>query len=426
MFLILTSNPEPGGDRAARGLAGVLAGRSRTVVASVHPSMMEFAPRPLPGGNGAAGKPVEAPPVWGAGPAPEAVFAVGPEAVKPLLDTPFRDVPLVVLLRGGRAAGELSDLLHRASEIWLLSKAARAPRDLRKRCVRVPAKAFKDGKWVGRRLGPLLSRRGRRAPRYPLTSLVIPVHNALSELKTCVASIRRNTPEPHELILVDNGSNAAVRRYLRSLRGARVITNRENRGFARAINQGMRAARGRYIAWVNSDLVLTPDWLKGMLDCAQADDSIGAVGPFTNRTVGAQVVPAPNIPEMNIAALEIFAAAWAQKHARQRQQVHRLVGFLLLTKRHVVDKVGQLDERFGLGTYEDFDYCLRIRQAGFKLSIAKDVFVFHHEHKSFKSTPDFLETAMRNRDLFIEKWCRKALEFWDSIDPALAFFPSKK
>ena len=78
--------------------------------------------------------------------------------------------------------------------------------------------------------------------------------------------------------------------------------------------------------------------------------------------------------------------------------------------------------RYLLG-HEEFDYCLRLRQAGYDLAVARDVFVRHHGHKSFRSFAAMAEASRRNRDIFLDKWCRQALSFLDDVNPAAAGAP---
>ena len=256
-----------------------------------------------------------------------------------------------------------------------------------------------------------------------MTSLVIPVYNGRELLKSCIESLRKHTTPPHEIIIVNNASDAATTRYIRGLRGVRVISNRANLGFGRAINQGMRAARGRYVGWINSDTVCTPEWLERMLDALQSDPAVAAVGPMTSHSAGAHVVKPKRAFAGDLKALDRYARAWSMMHDGQRREVHRLIGFFTLLKRRAIDAVGLLDERFGTGCYEDYDYCLRLRQAGFKLALAMDVFIDHREHASFGSQEDFDRQCEANKAIFVRKWCESSLEFLDQIDSELAYEP---
>lgn len=262
-----------------------------------------------------------------------------------------------------------------------------------------------------------VTRRG--VPQAAKISVVIPVYNALPELKTCLASLERTARGLYELILVDNASGAETRRFLDGLKGALVLRNPSNLGFAKAVNRGLKAARGEYIAVVNSDVAFFEGGLQGLASCLDADTGAGACGPLTNRTVGVQRVVLDPKVEKDASSLRFFAQAMRLKFPQETFEVHRLVGFCFMLRRRAYESIGLLDERFGTGCFEDLDYSLRLRQAGWKLKVAKHVFVWHRNHSSFGGHEHFHAWAVRNREVFVDKWCRKALEFLDELDPYL-------
>jgi len=110
---------------------------------------------------------------------------------------------------------------------------------------------------------------------------------------------------------------------------------------------------------MNNDVVVTPGWLERMIAVAKSSPRIGIVGPMSNHISGPQQVPPVQYNEATLAGLEDFAAAFARAHAGQSQHVWRVVGFCMLIKRTVIDKIGGLDERYGLGNFEDDDFSLR-------------------------------------------------------------------
>ena len=242
------------------------------------------------------------------------------------------------------------------------------------------------------------------APRsdFGLTSIVIVTHNQLQFTHPCVDSLRRLTDEPFELICVDNASTDATVEYLHSIPGAKVIVNAENRGFPAAVNQGIEAASGRQVLLLNNDTIVTTGWLARLLGALRGDPRIGLVGPCSNCVSGPQQV---GVGYDDLAGLDGFAWDWGKAHDGQVEDSGRLVGFCLLMRREVIDAIGLFDERFGVGCFEDDDYCVRALGAGWRAVIARDAFVHHFGGRTFVgSGVDFTALMHENQRRFEEKW----------------------
>src|SRR5439155_18149252 len=107
-----------------------------------------------------------------------------------------------------------------------------------------------------------------------MTSIIIITCNELEYTRQCVDSIQRYTEDPYELIFVDNGSTDGTGEFLRSLANTKIITNKTNRGFPAAANQGIRAANGKQILLLNNDTLVTPGWLRRLLQALHNDAKI--------------------------------------------------------------------------------------------------------------------------------------------------------
>jgi O-antigen biosynthesis protein len=236
-----------------------------------------------------------------------------------------------------------------------------------------------------------------------LTSIVVLTHDQLAYTRLCLESIRLFTDEPYEAIVVDNASTDGTVEYLRSLGGVTVIQNKTNRGFPAGANQEIRAARGRQILLLNNDTVVTSGWLAWMLRALREDPAVGLVGPCSNRVSGEEQIGVDY--DEDLVGLDGFAWDWGRDNDGRREIADRLVGFCLLIRRQVIDEVGFLDERFGVGCFEDDDYCKRAVAAGYRAVIARDSFVHHFGGRTFVgSGVDFAALMRRNHTLFEEKW----------------------
>lgn len=247
----------------------------------------------------------------------------------------------------------------------------------------------------------------------PVASIIVPVRGLLGRTRRCLESLRRHTALSHEVIVVDNASEPATRRYLRRLErsgAVRMVRNTENRSFAASINQGLRSSRGDLLVWLNNDTVVTPEWLERLASCLERFPRAGAAGPCSNPPLkraprGAR--RANRGCRLPLRDLPAFTTAWSLRFDRQAAQRERLSGFCLAVRREAMEKVGPLDEGFLWGE-EDEDYCLRLRQAGYALMLAKDVFVFHEgaATRGRWARARRRRLDLRNRTLLREKWAR--------------------
>ncbi len=238
--------------------------------------------------------------------------------------------------------------------------------------------------------------------RQGVTSLILVTHNQLDYTRRCVESVRFRTDELLQWIVVDNASTDGTVEYFRAQPDVHLIANTENRGFPAAVNQGVSVATGDYVLLLNNDTIVTTGWLRRMLDAMDSDSRIGLVGPVSNAVSGPQQI---DVNYRDLTSLDGFAWEWGQQHIGQIQDLDRLVGFCLLIRKSVVDRVGLFDERFGIGNFEDDDYCRRARQAGFRTVVAIDSFVHHFGHRTFLATGvDFQHLLHENERKYREKW----------------------
>lgn len=244
-------------------------------------------------------------------------------------------------------------------------------------------------------------------------SIIMLTFNQLTDTKKTLESLFNTTKCDYELIFVDNGSKDGTIKFLEKLKeekgNIKIIKNDINLGFAKANNQGIKIAKGEYVLLLNNDVILSRNWLEKLVICMESDKNIGVVGPLTNHAVGQQVINY-TFSKKNNDVLK-FAEIINMKYSGVYEHTHRIIGFCMLIKREVIDQVGLLDERFGPGGFEDYDYCLRVNQHGYKIMIAKDVFVYHFGGRGYsKNDLDYNNLRKQNFQIFVDKWVKKALE----------------
>ncbi len=242
-------------------------------------------------------------------------------------------------------------------------------------------------------------------------SIVIPAFNQLNYCQQCVQTILTNTERDYRLILVDNGSTDGVAEFFDSVPGAVVIHAETNRGFAGGVNLGLETASG-HVVLLNSDTLVPRGWLGRLETALLSSDDIGMVGPMSNYASGLQQIDGLDFSEEE--ELNAFAQGLAEKKARALTDTDRLVGFCMLIREEALSKVGLFDESFGLGNYEDDDYCLRTRKAGYRLCVAEGAFVFHYGNRTFLGmgmVQDRWQSLMAaNQRRFMDKWDLQAPE----------------
>lgn len=246
-------------------------------------------------------------------------------------------------------------------------------------------------------------------------SIIIPCFNQVGFTRRCVESILRHSEDRYELILVDNGSADGTAGYFHELEARSglpltLIRNMRNNGVSGALNQGIAAAHGDYVCYLNNDTLATRGWLDGLRACAQSDARIGIVGCCTNPPAASESgfhdIDGLRSPQ----EVERTAALISLVKKGQVKEAHYIHGFCMFIKREVIEKIGLFDERFFPCGCEDFDYSLRCRQAGYRLVNAQDVYVYHFHHRSTEDTAfsgsyrqiDDVTQAMQR--VFVGKW----------------------
>ena len=232
----------------------------------------------------------------------------------------------------------------------------------------------------------------------PLVSLVIPTAGRLRQdgqrqtdlVAACVRSVIQKTRYPHyELILVADRAGLQPT-TVKALQGSRhrVVTD-DAAGpfnFSRKINIGVAHAEGAHVVLFNDDLeVMAPEWLSAMLEYSQ-QPAIGAVGAKL-------LYPDGRLQHvgMILGVAGIAAHAWHQhpgsspgyaSGAVSVRNVSAVTAACLMSRRDVFLEVGGFDERFRVD-FNDVDYCLRVRQAGYRIVFTPYAQLYHHESASF-------------------------------------------
>ena len=237
-----------------------------------------------------------------------------------------------------------------------------------------------------------------RAREPPRVTAVVVSFNTRDDLRRCLASLRAHAGLPCEVVVVDNASADASADMVRAeFPEARLIRNRENVGFSRANNQGLREAAGAYVLILNSDAELAPGALPALVALLDARPRVAAVGPRTLNPDGTvQVSFGPALTPVaewrqrrlvrGVERRDPAALAEAEAHAAVEREPDWVSGSCLLARKDALDSVGGFDESFFLYE-EDVDLCLRLRRAGWTVVFTPAAAVVHHLGRSMQTDP---------------------------------------
>jgi ADP-heptose:LPS heptosyltransferase/GT2 family glycosyltransferase len=199
-----------------------------------------------------------------------------------------------------------------------------------------------------------------------------------------VQSLTANTSYPDwELLLIDNGSTDGTRDYLDGLASSddriRVFHNEQNVGFSRSANQGVRAARGELLCFLNNDMQVPPGWLKKLID---------GLGSGHYDLAGPKLI-------------------WRlMDHRFGRRRIPYIEGSCLMVRRRVLDHLGGFDEEFSPAYWEDTDFGYRAYIHGYNMKHVPLPGLVHHGGRTAFCQREFHvgKVGARNERYFYQKW----------------------
>lgn len=210
-----------------------------------------------------------------------------------------------------------------------------------------------------------------------ICSIIIVNYNGGPRLHDCVESVFRFTSN-FELILVDNGSNDdSTPPIAKDFPQTTILKLRNNVGFARANNLAIRRARGHWLVLLNPDTKVTKNWLEALVDCAGLSDDIGIVTPKLLRMDGLTIDSAGHDFDFRTGFTRDRGAGEIDKGQYDlAEELPSCCFACVALKREALAEVGMLDDRMFL-YFEDVDYCIRARIAGWRVMYCPASVVFH-------------------------------------------------
>lgn len=241
-----------------------------------------------------------------------------------------------------------------------------------------------------------------------LFSVIVITYNNLDLTQKCISSIQKNLPQgSYELIVIDNCSKDGTQDFLKNLsvsyENITIILNNQNRGFAAANNQGLKIAKGKYLVLLNNDTYITSDSFLRMANHLRNNPNIGLIGPVTNNIGNESKI---DIQYDDMISMEIESKKYTYANLGKLEKIKTLAFFCVMMPRKIYTNIGLLDESFGLGFFEDDDYCRRVQKHGFLTVCAHDAYVHHHLSASFAKLSDVDRNNLFNinKKKYEKKW----------------------
>lgn len=257
----------------------------------------------------------------------------------------------------------------------------------------------------------------------PLVSIIIPNKDNIDTLDRCLNSLLHNTSYSNiEIIIVENNSTEdktfAYYKTLDSDPRIKVVTWSDSFNYSAVNNYGAQFAHGDYLLLLNNDVEsINPDWLTSMLSLCQREE-VGIVGAkllYPDNTVqhaGVAMLKCFESYEIG-GAIHIFANIDKDDPAYQarailRQDLSAVTAACLLTKKKLYDELGGLDETFVVA-YNDIDFCLRVREAGYLVVFDPEAKLYHYESLTrgpddSKTSPEKFARFIKEQSLLRARW----------------------
>jgi GT2 family glycosyltransferase len=260
-------------------------------------------------------------------------------------------------------------------------------------------------------------------------SVVIVAWNAKRYLELCLESLAEDPPRRSmEVLVIDNASeDDSVEMTETRFPWVKLIKSKENLGFSKGNNLGIRQCQGRYIALVNPDVIVLPGCLDTLADFLDQNPKVGNVGPRVFNPDMTQQSTCRRFPTLwnnfcSATRLEsIFkgSAFFAGEHMfyfpyDRTVTVDVIVGCFSMIRREAFDDVGLLDE--GLFMYgDDVDWCRRARNAGWQVAFCPDARAIHDRGKTTAPFPVRFAVAQQ----------RSVLHYWTKHHTFLGAFGAR-
>lgn len=232
-------------------------------------------------------------------------------------------------------------------------------------------------------------------------SIIVPIYNALDDVKKLLKSICLSNISQSEITLIDDCSETETKEFLENFvlenSSFTLLRNETNLGFIKTCNRGMKIAKGDVVVLLNSDTIIPNDFENKILECFRSDKNIAFASPISSNTglfKPSIEINQDNIDEINKKIETVILKEYPFITPE---------GFCFCCNKNIVEKIGYLDEIFGMGYCEEDDIVLRAISMGYKTVLIDNLLVCHKRHASFSSQRR-QEIMEKNNIIFSNRW----------------------
>lgn len=240
--------------------------------------------------------------------------------------------------------------------------------------------------------------------------VIIPVYKSPEWVKLCVYALFKNTPNDilGNVYLINDCNDNLTINLLNNLKEKYskviVMQNDSNLGFIKTTNRGLKESTAEYVLLLNTDCIISNNTISKLIKNIKTDKNIGLICPISNNAANLSLPIFEGFTYMQMNNL------LEKKFEGKMFDACTIVGNCLMITRECLNKVGYLDEVYGMGYGEETDYQFKAMEKGFKAKVAIDTYVFHKAEVSFGNSKEKQERLNKNRDLFFKRYGKQYYE----------------
>ena len=254
-------------------------------------------------------------------------------------------------------------------------------------------------------------------------SVIIVSYNVKDYIKQCIRSIYKSNLDNDllEVIVIDNDSyDGTVQDIQSSFPNVSIIENKSNKGFAKAVNVGIKQSNGDFICLLNPDVIIKDNTFSTLIEYLESNKNTGCIGPKVLNVDGTvqhsckRSFPTPLNAVFRLFSIDkIFPKSkifgkynLTYLDVNKIHKVDAISGAFMMFNKKIVTEIGLLDENFFMFA-EDIDFCYRIKNKGYDIIYNPNAEIMHYKGESVKSAPyDMVNIFYNAMEIYFKKYSK--------------------